>query len=177
MIEPHVHVAYAHRGAGVLCAAFWFAQGDDVYGWFTGARAHEHPASFFMLEQYYSTREAVCYRSVEDDVYGPWVVASTGGETAIGRPVPVPEAVCHELERLQDAFVREWLFFEDDPAHAAEAAALRASDLPVLAVNLRPGKLGKLETGAPVRTFTSPGADLRPIVFLSHRWPLDYVPD
>jgi hypothetical protein len=130
-----------------------------------------------MLEHYYSTAETVCYRSVEDDVYGPWVVASTKGETRIDRPVPVPEAVCHELERLQDAFVREWLFFEDDPAHAAEAAALRARELPVLAVNVRPGKLGKLGTGAPVWTYTSPGADLRPVVFLSHRWPLDYSPD
>ena len=177
MIEPHVHVAYAHRGAGILCAAFWFAQGDSVYGWFTGARAHEHPASFFMLEHYYSTRETVCYRSVEDDVYGPWVVASTAGETKIDRPVPVPEALCHELERLQDAFVREWLFFEDDPEHEAEAAALRARELPVLAVNFRPWKLGKLQTGAPVWTYTSPGADLHPVVFLSKRWPLDYAPD
>jgi len=175
MIEPHVHVAYAHRGAGVLCAAFWFAQGESVYGWFTGARAHEHPASFFMLEHYYSTRETVCYRSVEDDVYGQWVAASTAGEKKIDRPVPVPEVLCHELERLQDAFVREWLFFDEDPAQ--EAAALRARELPVLAVNLRSGKLGKLATGAPVWTYTSPGADMHPLVFLSNRWPLDYVPD
>ena len=175
MIEPQVHVAYAHRGAGVLCAAFWFGQGDSVYGWFTGARAHEHPASFFVLEHYYSTREAVCYRSVEDDVYGPWVAASTAGEKTVDRPVPVPEALCHELERLQDAFVREWLFFDEDPAH--EAAALRARELPVLAVNLRPGKLGKLATGAPVWTYTSPGADRHPLVFLSKRWPLDYAPE
>ncbi len=102
---------------------------------------------------------------------------ATAGEAKIDRPVPVPEALCHELERLQDAFVREWLFFEDDREHESEAAALRAREVPVLAVNLRPRKLGKLETGAPVWTFTSPGADLHPVVFLSKRWPLDYSPD
>jgi hypothetical protein len=177
MIEPHVHVAYAPRGAGVLCAAFWFAQDDHVYGWFTGARAHEHPAGFFVLEHYYSTRETVCYRSVEDDVHGGWLVASTAGESAIDRPGPVPEALCHELERLQDAFVREWLYFEDDPEHAQEAAALRARELPVLAVNLRPRKLNKLATGNPVWTYTSAGADLRVVGFLAKRWPLDYAAD
>ena len=177
MIEPHVHVAYAHRGAGLLCAAFWFVQGDHVYGWFTGAKAHERPASFFVLDHYYSTRETVCYRSVEDDVHGDWVVASTSGESRIDRPGPVPEALCHELERLQDAFVREWLFFEGDPEHEEEAAALRARELPVLAANVRPRKLNKLATGQPVWTYTSPGADFRVIGFLSARWPLDYAPD
>ena len=44
-----------------------------------------------MLEHYYSTRETVCYRSVEDDVSGPWIVASTAGEAKIDRPVPVPD--------------------------------------------------------------------------------------
>jgi hypothetical protein len=177
MIEPQVHVAYAPRGAGVLCAAFWFVQGDHVYGWFTGARAHEHPASFFMLEHYYSTRETVCYRSAQDDVYGDWVVASTSGESPIDRPSPVPEALGHELERMQDAFVREWLFFEGDPEHRSEAAALRARELPVLAVNFRPRRLNKLATGGPVWRYSSPGADLRIVGFLSKRWPLDYVPD
>jgi hypothetical protein len=175
MIEPRVHIAYAHRGAGVLCAAFWFVQGDHVYGWFTGAKAHERPASFFVLEHYYSTRETVCYWSVEDDVHGDWVVASTSGESRIDRPCPVPEALCPELERLQDAFVREWLFFEGE--HEEEAAALRAHELPVLAVNIRPRKLNKLATGQAVRTYTSPGADFRVIEFLSKRWPLDYDPD
>jgi len=177
VIEPHVHVAYAPRGAGLLCAAFWLEQGDHVYGWFTGAKAHERPASFFMLEHYYSSRETLCYRSVSDDVYGDWVLATTKGESRVDRPVPVPEALCHELERMQDAFVREWLFFEDDPGHAQEAEALRARELPVLAANVRPQKLNKLATGDPVWTYTSPGADLHVIEFLSKRWPLDYAPD
>ena len=68
MAEPHVHFAYAPRGAGLLCALFWFVSDDHVYGWFTGAKAHEHPAAFFMLEHYYSARQTVCYRSLEDEV-------------------------------------------------------------------------------------------------------------
>lgn len=175
MIEPHVHVAYAPRGAGVLCAACWYAQGQNVYGWFTGARAYEHPASFFMLERYYSTREAICFRSTENDVHGAWVTMSTHGESLIHKHSPVPEALCHELERMQDVFVREWLFHRDDPAHAEEAAALSARELPAIGLNIRPKKLNKLQTDSPVWTYTSPGADLHVIGFLSRRWSLDYT--
>jgi len=177
MIEPHVHLAYAPRGAGVLCALFWFAQKDHVYGWFTGAKAHERPAGFFMLEDYYSKREAVCYRSVQDDPYGEWLVATTRGESEIDRPVPVPMELCHDLERLQSAFVSEWLLFEDAPGYEEQAAALRARELPVLAMNIRPCKLGKLSAANPILTYSSPGADIRAVRFLSKRWPLDYKPD
>jgi len=177
MIEPHVYVAYALRGAGLLCAVFWFVKGDHAYGWFTGAKAHEHPAAYFMLEDYYSTRQAVCYRSLDNDVYGKWLVASTEGEAPIDRPVPVSMELCHELERMQDAFVREWLFFEGDPGYEEQAAELRASELPVLGINILPCKLGKLVKGGPVWTYGSPGADAHIVRFLSKRWPLDYTPD
>ena len=174
MIEPHVHVAYAPRGAGVLCACFWFVQGNDVYGWFTGARGYESPSSFFVLEGYYTLHEAAFYRSAQNDVYGQWLAVSTRGEAKIDGPPPVPEALCHELERLQDAFAREWLLYPDDPAHAGEAAALRERELPVLPVNVRPGRLNKLVTDAPVWTFAPAGADLGILAFLAKRWPLDY---
>jgi hypothetical protein len=112
-----------------------------------------------MLEHYYSTRETVCYRSAQSDLYGDWLTMSTLGESRIDPPVPVAEDLCHQLAHLQDAFVREWLFFEDDPGSASEVAALRERGLPVLAVNIRAGKLDKLVTGGPVWTYTSPGAD------------------
>ena len=38
-----------HPRAGVLGAVLWFEQRNDVFGWFTGAKAYEHPAAFFML--------------------------------------------------------------------------------------------------------------------------------
>lgn len=175
MIEPQVHIAYAPRGAGVLCAACWFSQGEHVYGWFTGARGYEHPAHFFMLESYFSTGEPVCHRSADDDVRGQWMTVSIDGEPLVERHGPVPEPLCHELEQVQDRFAREWLFFRDDPAHTHEAAVLRARELPVMGVNLHPKKLNKLHTDAPVWSYTSPGADLNVIGFLSRRWPLDYA--
>lgn len=177
MVEPHVHFAYAPRGAGLLCALFWFVAEDHVYGWFTGAKAHEYPASYFMLEHYYSARQTVCYRSAQDDPYGDWLIASTWSESRIDCPVPVSMELCHELGRMQDVFVREWLFFEGTPEYEAQAAALRARELPALAKNIRSSKLGKLVTGQPVWTFSSPGADAHIIRFLDERWPLDYEPD
>lgn len=177
MIEPHVHIAYAPRGAGVLCAVFWFTAEDHVYGWFTGAKAYERPASYFMLEHYYSTRETVCYRSAEDDPYGDWLIASTQCESRVDRPVPVSMELCHELSRIQDIFVREWLFFEGAPDYERQASALRARELPALAANVRPSKLDKLVTGGPVWTYSSPGADAHIVGFLAKRWPLDYAPD
>jgi hypothetical protein len=175
MFEPYVHLAYAPRGAGVLCAAFWIVQGPHCYGWFTGAQAYEHPAAFFVLEDYYSTRDTVCYRSVEDDVRGAWLKVSARGESPAEGPGPVPEPLCHELEHMQDAFIREWLFYRDDPAHAEEAAELRERELPAVGLNIRPKKLNKLQTGAPVWTYTSSGADLNVIGFLARHWILDYT--
>ena len=177
MIEPHVHIAFAPRGAGLLCALFYFARERDVFGWFTGARGHEFPASFFMLERYFSVQETACYRSVANDVYGGWGVATSASESEIDRPVPVPEPVCHELDRLQDAFAHEWLFYADDPEHAAEAAALSARELSVLPVNVRPRKLAKLATGQPVWTYSSPGTDPHVVRYLAKRWRIDYQPD
>lgn len=177
MLEPYVHIAYAPRGAGVLCAAFWIVQGPHCYGWFTGARAYEHPAVFFTLEDYYSTRNTVCCFSVEDDVRGEWLQISPRSEVPIEGPAVVPEPLCHELEHMQDAFMREWLFYRDDPAYAIEAAELRERELPAVGLNIRPRKLNKLQTNAPVWTYTSSGADLNLISFLARHWMLDYTPE
>jgi hypothetical protein len=176
MIEPHVHIACAPRGAPLLCAAFWFAQGNHVYGWFTGARRDEYPASFFMLENYYSTRETVFYRSAQDDVRGDWLIVAADAESTLDQPPPLPPALGPELERMQDAFVREWLFYRGDAAPAQEADALRTRDLPARDVNLRPRKRSRLTPGTPAWTFTTPGADLNVVAYLGRRWQLDYAP-
>jgi hypothetical protein len=179
MREAHVHLAYAPRGAGVFCAAFWVVSGADCYGWFTGAQAYEHPARFFLLENHYSTRETIGYLSVEDDVRGGWFRLHPGAKqppTPLQRP-PLSEARCHEVEQLQDAFVREWLFYGHAPDAEREVAALRARELPVMALNIRAHKLNKLRTDAAVWTYTSPGADLNVIAFLARDWMLDYEPD
>lgn len=175
MIEPHVHVAYAPSGVGILCAMFWFVERSDVYGWFTGAKGYEHPARFFMLEHYYATRETCCYLSAEDDLYGQWLQATKASASRID--CPAPGELCPELDRMQDAFVKEWLWFETDPRHAEEEAALRLHELPVLALNIRASRLNKLHRDGLVWDFWTPGADRHVAVYLSQRWPLDYVLD
>lgn len=107
-------------------------------------------------------------------MHGDWFIVSLEGETRIEAPGPVPSFLSPELERIQDAFVREWLSYSDEDARAAQA--LRARELPARGVNLRPTNLPRLATGAPVRTISTPGADLKLITFLGGRWMLDYAP-
>jgi len=133
-----------------------------------------------MLENYYSKRNTVCYRSAEDDVRGEWLQVSARGESPVAsfpRSGPVPEPLCQELAHMQDAFIREWLFYRDDPVHAEEDAELRERELPTTGLNIRPKKLNKLQTDAPVWTYTSPGADLNVISFLAQHWTLDALPE
>lgn len=174
MIEAHVHLAYAPRGVGLLYAVQWFAKGDHIYGWFIGSKDGGHRAHYFMLQDYFSLRDTHFFRSAENDVYGAWVDVRRTGEFALSHPPPVPDALCHELNRLQDQFVAHWLFFDDDPASADEAAALRSRTLPVRHVNIRASRLDKLRTAPAVWRFDSPDADVNVLNHLSKRWPLDY---
>lgn len=177
MVQAHVHLACAPHGAGLLYALLWFDHGSDVYGWFMGARGDAFPGAYFKLESYRRASGMRFLRSAQDDVYGAWVEATAQGETAVLHPPPVPEELCHELARLQDRFIRHWLFFADDPDDldgAAQAEALRARGWPVRAVNVRADRLGKLDSGGPVWRYDAPGADLGLLVELSRLWPLDH---
>ena len=174
MIQAHTHLAYAPRGVGLLYAVQWFAQGDHIYGWYIGSKDGGHRADYFMLQDYYSLRDTHFFRSVENDVYGPWADVRRSGEFALPHPPPVPEPLCHELRRLQDQFVQHWLFFDDDPMEAAEAAALRSRMLPVRHVNIRASRLDKLRTAPAVWHYDSPDADMNMLIHLSKRWALDF---
>ena len=173
MIEPIVHLAYAPRGAGLLYAVLWFAEGPHVYGWFIGERNGEHLASYFMLQDHYSTRPTQLLRSAQDDVHGPWLECRGDHDVPLTSS-PVPEALRHELSRLQDAFIRRWLCFRDDPQAQGEVRELNARELAVGHVNVLPARLGKLRTGAAVWRYDEPGADLNVPEALSLRWPLEH---
>ncbi|MCW5657250.1 MAG: hypothetical protein KIT60_06080 [Burkholderiaceae bacterium] len=173
MSQAHTHFAYAPRGVGVLYAVMWFAEGDHVYGWFIGARNGGHLASYFMLQDYYAARDTAFFRSAQDDVSGDWILVHEHG-APVSHSSPVPETVRHELSRLQDRFVRHWLFFDDDAQSRAEAEALRARELPVRHINMRPDRLEKFRTAAAVWHYDSPEADRNVLAWLSKRWPLDY---
>ena len=173
MIEAHAHLAYAPRGAGLLYGVLWFAVGPSIYGWYIGLRDGLPEASYFTLLDYYAAKPAVLYRSIEDELHGPWVQVTEQGESELPHPPPVPQALCHELARLQDEFIRHWLFFDDDPDSETQARALHERHLSVRHVNIRPSRLGKLQPAPAVWRYDAPGADLNVLVHLSQRWPLD----
>lgn len=174
MREPLAYLAYALRGRGLLCAVCLFTVEKSVYGWYTGAQEAVFPAAFFMLEDYYSARDTVFYQSQEDDVYGGWAIVDPGGGLKLDQPVPVPQELCHELERMQNVFAQEWLFYADDPASQAEMEGYRKEELPVRLVNIKRRKLSKLERHDAIWTYATPGMDLNIIDFLKKRWSLDY---
>jgi hypothetical protein len=173
MGQPHAHLAYAPRGAGLLYAVMWIAVDDDIYGWFIGSKDGETLASYFMLQDYYGMRTTGFYRSAQDDVAGDWVEVRGDRELPLAH-VPVPEPVRHELMRLQDQFVRHWLFFDDDPAATPEIAALQARQLPVRHVNIRASRVDKLRTAPAVWRHDASEADINVLIYLSKRWPLDF---
>lgn len=177
MIEPQTYIAYAPRGPGVMCALLYVVDGEDVYGWYTGARGAELSASYFMLDGYYAQRQTTFFRSRDDDVYGAWLQRVQAEERPIDPPSPVPETLRHELERMQDAFTREWLFYADAPGTQADADIYRTRELSVQPVNVRARKLNKLNTRDPVWTYGSRGCDVGIIEFLGTCWELDYRPE
>ena len=176
MIEPHVHIAFAPRGAGLLYAVLWFAQGEDVYGWFVGERDGLLLRRWFWLERYYTASGSRSSFSAGDDPRGAWEEPRLGHPPA---PAVAPdEDTLHALARAQERVLRHWLFAEDGSAQAAaQAEALRARDLPVRALNPRPDRLGKFVTGAALWTHDSAGSDRHVLDHLSRRWPLEHRVD
>jgi hypothetical protein len=173
MIESHVHLAYAPRGPGLLYAVMWFADRADVYGWFIGERDGGYLASYFMLEHFYARAPTRLYRSAEDDPHGVWLEGPWRRERPLPEP-PVPQALRHDLSRLQDEFIRHWLFFGGEPGTEDEAKALNARELAVRTVNIRPSHLNRLRTAAAVWRYDSTGADLNVLAHLSQHWPLEH---
>ena len=176
MIEPQTYLAYAPRGPGLMCAVFYFTDERNVYGWYTGSRAGDFPARFFMLEGYFTPHETPYYASAADDVYSGWVRRTEGGEAPLDPPAPVPEPLLHELERLQDAFAHEWLVYAGDARADEQARAYAERELAFGAVALRAEKLAKLRTSEAVWTYASPACDLNIVEHLRRHWSLDYQP-
>jgi hypothetical protein len=170
-MQAHCHLAYAPRGAGVVSALFYVADGENVFGWYTGAKDHGCEAAYFALEHYYSTHATAFCRSLANDVYAGWVLDFAPITTDVRNPVP--DDLCHELERLQAAFVREWLFYPGEPGADAEAAAYGKLGLPVGPMNIRAERLARFDQSQPTWIYASPGIDLNVISTLRTSWPLD----
>jgi hypothetical protein len=175
MAEPVVYLAYSPRGPGLMCAVYYLRQGNDnVCGWFSGAQGNDFPAQFFMLENYYTQLQSQFYLSLHDDVYSGWMRLLPKPVIELEKGGPLPLDYGHELEKIQDRFVREWLFFESDEERENETAAYRKMELAVKAVNVKTRKLNKFDTGDVVWTYTGAGFDLGVIKYLRQHWQLDY---
>jgi hypothetical protein len=178
MIEPRAFLAAEPDGRGVLAAMFYFPSGRDVGGWFAGVTEPGFAARFFWLENFYDGNGTQTFVSAADDVHGEWLAVAVDHGRAVARridpPLPVSEDVARELDRIQDFFAREWLFFAEDPEAGVDAAAYRELGLPVRALNIRAKRLGRLHPANGMRIERTLDFDLQVIEYLQQRWPLDY---
>jgi hypothetical protein len=178
MIEPRAFLAAEPDARGVLAAMFYFPSGSDVGGWFAGANGSGFAARFFWLDRFYDGGGTQTYLSAADDVHGEWLAVSIEHGRAVAHkldpPLPITEDAARELDRIQDFFAREWLFFAEDPEAGADVAAYGQLGLPVRAVNIRAKRLGRLQPANGTRIERTLDFDLQVVDHLQQRWPLDY---
>lgn len=169
-MQPKFAISYSPDNMGCVFASFYFESHVDIYGWHIEAKGHYFSAAFFMIENFYAKHAPRLYRSVQDDVYGPWTIDYPPTRDEIR--CPVPESLGHELERLQSRFVEEWLFFKDDRNIAADLLAYQVHKLPVQGVNIKSKRLNRLEKGNAHWTHMSAGIDLNVVELLRKYWRL-----
>lgn len=174
MATPQTYLAFAPQGVGLLCAVVYFEEGNDVYGWWTGARNSHYACAFFKLEGFFSVRDPVFYATEGTDVYGGWRFDYSAIEPRLDKSIPVPDTVCHRLDQLQGVFFSEWLFYSGDPGAEEEINAYRKAGLPVQEVNVKHKRLNKLAKGDVVWSYRSHDLDWDVIEYLMRRWPLDH---
>lgn len=144
---PELFLAHAPRGEGLRCALAYLSGERDVYGWFTGPRKDASIAScYFLIEGYYTNRPMAYDFVAQDELHGAW---------------SLEEARRHELARMQDAFVHEWLQDRDVPAGWT-------------GLQVRPDMLTRFSTQQPTWTHYSPGFARGVLRILAKRWPLAY---
>jgi hypothetical protein len=96
ILVPHAsYLAYAPRGAGVLCALCYFTENPHVCGWWTGARGLEFAPGYFMLESFYSTAGTRFFAAAGGDLYGGWRCDYERDPPELSDPVPVDDGICH----------------------------------------------------------------------------------
>jgi hypothetical protein len=169
-MQSKVYVSYSPEQPGSVFALFYCESGTDVHGWHLETRGPYFSAAFFMVEDFYSGHPPHLYRSMEDDVYGPWMMDCPPTRNEIR--CPVPDSVVHELERMQSRFVEEWLFFRDDPHIDAEINAFRELGLPVHEVNLKARRLHRLPGTDGTWKYMAPGTDVNVVQLVRKYWRL-----
>src|SRR3990172_5653068 len=157
-----IFLAYAPRGVGLRCAVAYLASGRDAYGWFTGARNGDLSSGYFVLEQFYSTRETAYIAVHDGDLHSDWLR---------------DEARCQELARMQEAYRREWLFYLSYPDARKQLQIYADAELAVGLVNIRFERLNRLSKLQPNWTYYSRDFEQGVLKCLAGHWPLDYGGD
>jgi len=170
-MQTKIYISYSPDKAGSVFALFYFESGNDVIGWHIETRERYFSAAFFMIEDFYAGDDVRLYRSVEDDVYGAWTIDHPPTRDRIR--CPLSEAQLHELERLQSAFVEDWLFFGDDARIESELAGYQVQGLPVYWANIRWKRLHKLRKCGTEWIHAMPGTDPNVAQFLRKYWRLN----
>lgn len=167
-MQPKAHIRYFSEPPSSVSALFYVEYGIDVCGWYAHAEQKAFSAAFFMLENFYVERSSALYRSLEDDVYGPWTNDCVPIDLQIRSPLP--ELLRHELERIQSNFVDEWLFFEIDPGASTEMHAYACHHLPIHSLNIKSRKLNRLERRNAIWEYRTPGVDQNVMEFVQKYW-------
>ncbi|RZI39919.1 hypothetical protein EGT07_26425 [Herbaspirillum sp. HC18] len=170
-MQPKVFISYSPGKPGSVFALFYCESGHDVFGWHIESRDPYFSAAFFLIEDFYADLAPHLYRSIEDDVYGPWTIDYPPGKYAIRSPVA--DTLAHELERLQSNFVEEWLFFGSDAHIEPEVAAYRLQGLPMNEVNIKWHRLQRMHKDHGRWMHTTQGIDPNIVQLLRKYWRLN----
>jgi hypothetical protein len=169
-MQPKIYISCSPGKPGSVFALLYIESGVDIYGWHIEARNLYFSAAFFMVENFYARHTPRLYRSMEDDVYSPWLADYPPVPDEIH--CPIPGAIGHELERLQSRFVDEWLFFKSDIHIEAEQAAYAAQHLSVHEVNIKSRQLHRLHGNDGHWLYASPTTDANVVQLLRKYWRL-----
>lgn len=178
-MQPKVIIRYAPHPVNVgwlrcpvaVSALFYLEDHANVFGWYAQARRTRHCAAFFMIENFYAQHQTVLYRSLADDVYDAWQREAPPPVQPVR--CPVPEEMRHELERLQSAFIDEWLFYGAEPEYQAELEAYQRRKLGLCAFNVRSKRLAQLNQDEHVWRYNTASSNMAVADFLQSCWSFD----
>src|SRR6266851_5682648 len=121
-MQHECFLAYAPRGAGLLCAVAYVSGEPDIVGWFVGAKGRSYPSAYFRVENFFSAEQKRFWATAGSDIYGGWRYDYARGDSELDPTEPVDDDLCHVLDRLEDVFVAEWLVFKGDLRFDVEKA-------------------------------------------------------
>ena len=173
-MQHECFLAYAPRGAGLLCAVTYVSGEPDIVGWFVGAKGNSYPSAYFRVENFFAAEQKRFWATAGSDIYGGWRYDYARGDSELDPTEPVDDDLCHVLDRLEDVFVAEWLVFKGDLRFDVEKAVYAREGWVTSDVLIEHRKLAKFDREGPAWTFYSHGFNDEVLRYLIARWPLDH---